>query len=47
MENSRAFLFADIACGAGLYGQSGDTAAMAAVVFCADCLKAETPAHEG
>ncbi len=47
MEHSRAILFADIAGSTGLYEQSGDTVAMAAVVFCVDSLKAATVAHGG
>lgn len=47
MEHSRAILFADIAGSTGLYEQSGDTVAMAAVVFCVDNLKMATVAHGG
>jgi adenylate cyclase len=47
METLRAILFADIAGSTGLYEQSGDTVAMAAVVQCIDGLKAATVASGG
>jgi len=47
MENLRAILFADIAGSTGLYEQSGDTVAMAAVVSCIDALRAATLAQDG
>ena len=47
METFRAILFADIAGSTGLYEESGDTVAMAAVVDCVDALKAATTAHGG
>ena len=47
METLRAILFADIAGSTGLYEQSGDTVAMAAVVLCIDGLKAATVASGG
>lgn len=47
MDTSRAILFADIAGSTGLYEQSGDTVAMAAVVDCIDGLKRATLAHGG
>ena len=47
MEQPRAILFADIAGSTGLYEQSGDAAALAAVVNCLDCLKTETLAQGG
>ena len=47
MDTLRAILFADIAGSTGLYEQSGDTVAMAAVVACVDALKAATLAQRG
>ncbi|MBI5109847.1 MAG: FHA domain-containing protein [Rhodocyclales bacterium] len=47
METLRAILFADIAGSTGLYEESGDTVAMAAVVDCVDALKNTTAAYGG
>jgi class 3 adenylate cyclase len=47
MDSSRAILFADIAGSTGLYEQSGDTVAMAAVLACVDAMKSVTEAHGG
>lgn len=47
MENLRAILFADIAGSTGLYEESGDTVAMAAVVECVGSLKETTTAYGG
>lgn len=47
MDTLRAILFADIAGSTGLYEESGDTVAMAAVVDCIDSLKTTTTSYGG
>ncbi len=47
MDTLRAILFADIAGSTGLYEESGDTVAMAAVVDCVDSLKSTTASYGG